>query len=69
MRKQLKLENLYKQYAKTLYFYLLRLSGSKHLAVVTGPVKELLKLKDASFVQGEQLGEVELWNWEKKCQE
>ncbi|MDF2556539.1 MAG: polymerase [Bacillales bacterium] len=32
MRKQLKLENLYKQYAKTLYFYLLRLSGSKHLA-------------------------------------
>jgi len=34
-------------------------------AVVTGPVKELLKLKDAPFVQGEQLGEVELWNWEK----
>lgn len=33
-------------------------------AVVTGPVKELLKLKDAPFVQGEQLGEVELWNWE-----
>lgn len=32
MRNQLKLENLYKQYAKTLYFYLLRLSGSKHLA-------------------------------------
>lgn len=35
-------------------------------AVVTGPVKELLKLKDASFVQGEQLGEIELWNWEEK---
>ncbi|KGR91085.1 hypothetical protein CD30_08385 [Ureibacillus massiliensis 4400831 = CIP 108448 = CCUG 49529] len=34
-------------------------------AVVTGPVKELLRLKDAPFVQGEQLGEVELWNWEK----
>nr|WP_198044623.1 anti-sigma factor [Lysinibacillus timonensis] len=32
-------------------------------AVVTGPVKELLKLQDLSFVQGEQLGEVELWNW------
>lgn len=32
MRNQLKLENLYKQYAKTLYFYLLRLSGSKQLA-------------------------------------
>lgn len=33
-------------------------------AVVTGPVKELLKLKDAPFIRGEQLGEVELWNWE-----
>ncbi len=32
MQNQLKLENLYKQYAKTLYFYLLRLSGSKQLA-------------------------------------
>lgn len=32
MRNQLKLENLYIQYAKTLYFYLLRLSGSKQLA-------------------------------------
>ncbi|WP_186579449.1 anti-sigma factor C-terminal domain-containing protein [Aquibacillus kalidii] len=34
-------------------------------AVVTGPVKELLKLQDADFVQGEQLGEVELWNWDE----
>ncbi|SES62291.1 Sigma factor regulator N-terminal [Oceanobacillus limi] len=34
-------------------------------AVVTGPAKELLKLQDATFVQGEQLGEVELWNWEE----
>ncbi|PSL32961.1 sigma factor regulator [Planomicrobium soli] len=33
-------------------------------AVVTGPVKELLKLKDEETVRGEQLGEVELWNWE-----
>lgn len=32
MRSQLSLENLYKQYAKTLYFYLLRLSGSRQLA-------------------------------------
>jgi len=32
MRNQLKLENLYKKYAKTLYFYLLRLSGSAQLA-------------------------------------
>ena len=33
-------------------------------AVVTGPVKELLKLADEEKIQGEQLGEVELWNWE-----
>lgn len=32
-------------------------------AVVTGPVKELLKLKDEPFIRGPQLGEVELWNW------
>ena len=35
-------------------------------AVVTGPVKELLKLQDVSFIQGEQLGEVALWNWQSK---
>lgn len=35
-------------------------------AVVTGPVKELLKLRDVEGVQGEQLGEVELWNWENQ---
>lgn len=33
-------------------------------AVVTGPVKELLKLKDEAAVTGERLGQVELWNWE-----
>lgn len=32
-------------------------------AVVTGPVKELLKLQELDFIQGEQLGDVELWNW------
>ncbi|WP_161787027.1 anti-sigma factor C-terminal domain-containing protein [Planococcus sp. CAU13] len=35
-------------------------------AVVTGPVKELLKLQDEEMIQGEQLGEVELWNWENQ---
>ena len=35
-------------------------------AVVTGPVEELLKLQDLSFIQGEQLGEVELWNWKTR---
>ncbi len=34
-------------------------------AVVTGPVKELLKLQDEEMIRGEQLGEVELWNWEE----
>lgn len=34
-------------------------------AVVTGPVKELLKLKELDWVQGEQLGEVALWNWDQ----
>ena len=33
-------------------------------AVVTGPVKELLKLKELETIQGVQLGEVELWNWD-----
>lgn len=32
MQNQLKLENLYREYAKALYFYLLRLSGSTQLA-------------------------------------
>lgn len=32
-------------------------------AVITGPVKELLKLKNEPFLHKEQLGEVELWNW------
>jgi RNA polymerase sigma factor (SigM family) len=32
MRNQLKLTNLYKQHARTLYFYLLKLSGSPQLA-------------------------------------
>lgn len=33
-------------------------------AVVTGPVKELLKLKELETIQGVQLGDVELWNWD-----
>ena len=33
-------------------------------AVVTGPVKELLKLRELETIQSVQLGEVELWNWD-----
>lgn len=46
------------------YKYLKENGFTVYGAVVTGPVKELLKLQDATFVQGEQLGEVELWNWD-----
>jgi hypothetical protein len=31
--------------------------------VVTGPVKELLKLKDVDTIHSPALGEVRLWNW------
>lgn len=33
-------------------------------AVVTGPSKELLKLKDEEGIVTPQLGKVELWNWQ-----
>lgn len=46
------------------YQYLKKNGFTVYGAVVTGPVKELLKLQDVSFIQGEQLGEVELWNWQ-----
>jgi hypothetical protein len=32
--------------------------------VMTGPTKEILKLKDNKHVKGLELGEVELWQWE-----
>ncbi|CAM4272636.1 hypothetical protein FHS16_002067 [Paenibacillus endophyticus] len=34
--------------------------------VATGPVKELLKLQEVSFVKAIRLGEVRLWNWNQK---
>lgn len=34
-------------------------------AVVTGPVKELLKLREAPWVSHLQVGEVQLWNWQE----
>jgi len=33
--------------------------------VVTGPSKEILKLKNESWVAGIHLGEVRLWNWQR----
>ncbi|KWX86946.1 hypothetical protein AMQ83_15965 [Paenibacillus riograndensis] len=35
-------------------------------AVVTGPVKELLKLKEVSWVSHIRVGEVRLWNWQDR---
>ena len=32
-------------------------------AVVTGPTKELLRLKELDEIQGEQLGRITFWNW------
>lgn len=63
-----KSESYYEQFLgleqlKEKYQYLTEEGFIVYGAVVTGPVKELLKLQQLSFVQGEQLGEVELWNW------
>lgn len=35
-------------------------------AVVTGPVKELLKLKEEAWVSDLHVGEVRLWNWQDR---
>lgn len=35
-------------------------------AVVTGPVKELLKLKEETWVSDLHVGEVRLWNWQDR---
>ena len=32
-------------------------------AVVTGPVEEVLALREVSWVQDLRVGEVRLWNW------
>lgn len=34
--------------------------------VATGPVRELLKLQEVSFVRAIRIGEVRLWNWNQK---
>lgn len=45
--------------------YLERNGVKLYGAVVTGPVKELLKLREASWVRHLQVGEVRLWNWQE----
>lgn len=46
------------------YNYLMKHGFNVYGAVVTGPVKELLKLKKSQQIQGAKLGEMAYWNWE-----
>lgn len=51
-------------YLQERYDYLKKNGFTVYGAVVTGPVKELLKLKDVKEIRGAQLGEMDYWNWE-----
>lgn len=75
MLKQMKalLENESKSYQENFlglyqleerYHYLLKNDFNVYGAVVTGPVKELLKLKELEQIQGAKLGDIAYWNWE-----
>ncbi|WP_415814370.1 anti-sigma factor [Mesobacillus thioparans] len=45
------------------YNYLMKEGFQVYGAVVTGPVKELLKLKENEQIQGASLGDMTYWNW------
>lgn len=47
------------------YDYLKSKGFKVYGAVVTGPTKELLKLREETGIHEVQLGDVELWNWEQ----
>ena len=51
-------------YLQERYDYLNKEGFQVYGAVVTGPVKELLKLKEVKEIHSEQLGEITYWNWE-----
>ncbi|MFJ7733758.1 anti sigma factor C-terminal domain-containing protein [Lysinibacillus sp. NPDC097231] len=48
------------------YDYLKTNGFQAYGAVVTGPTKELLKLKNVEGISNEALGNVELWNWDNR---
>ncbi|WP_404330947.1 anti-sigma factor [Mesobacillus maritimus] len=48
------------------YLYLKDNEFTVYGAVVTGPVKELLKLQEVEEIRGAQLGEMDYWNWEEE---
>ncbi|CAH2716991.1 hypothetical protein BACCIP111895_04179 [Neobacillus rhizosphaerae] len=54
------------RYLNDRYHYLKKNGFQVYGAVVTGPVKELLKLKELDVIQGAQLGKFEYWNWTEK---
>lgn len=51
-------------YLAERYKYLQENGFQVYGAVVTGPTKELLKLRSETGIHEVQLGDVELWNWE-----
>lgn len=52
-------------YLKERYDYVQENGFIVYGAVVTGPVKELLKLQDIPKIRGEKLGELDYWNWKE----
>jgi hypothetical protein len=46
------------------YQYLQKNGFTVYGAVITGPVKELLKLQNVEEIQGARLGDLDYWNWE-----
>lgn len=51
------------RYLEERYAYLKEHGFRAYGAVVTGPVKELLKLREVNEFQSPKLGEFEYWNW------
>ncbi len=50
-------------YLEERYNYLMKEGFQVYGALVTGPVKELLKLKENEQIQGANLGDMSYWNW------
>ncbi|WP_052019551.1 anti sigma factor C-terminal domain-containing protein [Mesobacillus boroniphilus] len=48
------------------YNYLMKEGFQIYGAVVTGPVKELRKLKENEQIQGANLGDMSYWNWSEE---
>lgn len=62
--KQLAERLLHTQYLQERLDYLRKEGFQAYGAVVTGPVKELLRLQEIESIRSVQLGEIKHWNWE-----